>query len=215
VWRSERLLFVPGAGGRVSFWEPVANLIDPSLAVTILGWPGFGDVPRDDSIKSLRDLVDYVLRFVDAPVHLVAQSMGGVVAMSLALQRPELVRSLVLTGTSGGIDVARFGGEDWRPESLANDVNGLETTPSWFIDDRTDLTKQIPSIAAPALLIWGEADRISPPAAGRYLADLLPNAQFATLPGGHAHPQESPVPVAMLIDRFVLDLASASREGAS
>ena len=58
----------------------------------------------------------YVLERMDGPCGLVAQSMGGVIALSLAIEHPELVQRLVLTGTSGGIDVARFGGEDWRAE---------------------------------------------------------------------------------------------------
>jgi pimeloyl-ACP methyl ester carboxylesterase len=208
-----RLLFLPGAGGRIAFWEPVANLVDPEFVVTVLGWPGFGDLPRDDSIESLNDLTGFVLQFVEEPTHIVAQSMGGVVAMNLALEHPELVRSLVLTGTSGGVDVASFGGDDWRAESPANDVDDPDETPSWFVDYRTNLTGRIPSITAPALLIWGESDPISPPAVGGYLARLLPNAELVTLSGGHAHPMESPVPVAMLIGRFVAEVASRSPTG--
>jgi 2-hydroxy-6-oxonona-2,4-dienedioate hydrolase len=42
--------------------------------------------------------------------------MGGVVAMMVALARPERVRRIVLTATSAGIDVTPFSSEDWRPE---------------------------------------------------------------------------------------------------
>ena len=47
-------------------------------------------------------------------VDLVAQSMGGVVAVMVALARPARVRRLVLTATSAGIDITPFSPEDWR-----------------------------------------------------------------------------------------------------
>jgi pimeloyl-ACP methyl ester carboxylesterase len=199
-----KAVFLPGAGGRRSFWEPVARSLDPAIEPLVLAWPGFGDEPHDDSITSLTGLVDYVLERVDGPCDLVAQSMGGVVALSLTLQHPELVNRLVLTGTSGGIDVSRFRAEDWRTESRAKNASSPDPTPSWFFDDRTDLTDQVPNITSPALLIWGEDDRISPPAAGEYLASLLPHAHLEVVPGGHDHPQAHPAGCSGLITAFLL-----------
>jgi pimeloyl-ACP methyl ester carboxylesterase len=199
-----KALFLPGAGGRRSFWQPVTRQLDAGIEALVLAWPGFGDEPRDNSIEDLNGLESHVLQRMDGPRDLVAQSMGGVIALSLALQHPELVNRLVLTGTSGAINIARFGGEDWRAESLANEVNGPNQTPSWFIDDNTDLTAELSSITAPALLIWGEDDRISPPAAGEYLASLLPHARFTVVPGGHDHPSAHPGATAALINHFLL-----------
>jgi poly(3-hydroxyoctanoate) depolymerase len=193
-----KALFLPGAGGRRSFWQPVSRQLDSRIEPVVLAWPGFGDEPRDDSIEDLTGLAAYVLARMDGPCDIVAQSMGGVIAMSLALEHPELVTRLVLTGTSGGIDVSRFGGEDWRADAAR------EQTPAWFINDRTDLVSRIPAIAAPALLIWGENDRISPPDAGEYLASLLSHARFAVVPCGHDHPSVHPGATATLINSFLL-----------
>ncbi len=197
-------VFLPGAGGRKSFWLPVANQLDRSIQPSVLGWPGFGDEPREPSIHSLIDLVEYAHRYVTEPVDLVAQSMGGVIAMKFALRYPELVRHLVLCGTSGGVDVSSLGGEDWRDESLAEDVSGDEKKPRWFIDDRTDLTAEISSISTPTLLIWGEDDLISPPAVGHHLAELMPRAELKVIPGGHDHPLVHSARVAKLISEFIL-----------
>lgn len=197
-----KALFLPGAGGRRSFWQPVARQLDSRIEPVVLAWPGFGDEPRDDSIVDLAGLAAYVLQRIDEPCDLVAQSMGGVVAISLALEHPELVNRLVLTGTSGGIDVSRFGGEDWRAEAGARAAS--EQTPAWFVADRTDLTSEIASISAPTLLIWGEDDRISPPAAGEYLASLLQHARFTVVPGNHDHPSAHPGATAALINSFLL-----------
>jgi pimeloyl-ACP methyl ester carboxylesterase len=196
-----KALFLPGAGGRRSFWQPVARQLDLRVEAEVLAWPGFGDEPRDDSIQDLHGLAAYVLQRMDEPCDLVAQSMGGVVALTLAVEHPDLVNRLVLTGTSGGIDVTRFGGEDWRAEATTGSAS--EQTPSWFIDDRTDLTSQLSSLTSPVLLIWGADDRISPPAVGEYLASLLPHAHLEVVPGGHDHPYAHPAGVVGLVTAFL------------
>jgi poly(3-hydroxyoctanoate) depolymerase len=197
-----KALFLPGAGGRRSFWQPLARHLDARIEAEVLAWPGFGDEPRDDSIQDLTGLAAYVLARMGGPCDLVAQSMGGVVALTLALAHPDLVNRLVLTGTSGGIDVSRFGGEEWRAEATAGSAS--EQTPAWFADDRTDLTSQLSSLTAPVLLIWGADDRISPPAVGEYLASLLPHAHLEVVPGGHDHPNAHPSGTAGLISAFLL-----------
>lgn len=62
----------------------------------------------------------------------VAQSMGGVVAVGLALRHPEKVRRLVLVASSGGIDVEGFGAEDWRDEYVLEFPNAA----AWVTEQR-------------------------------------------------------------------------------
>jgi pimeloyl-ACP methyl ester carboxylesterase len=56
------------------------------------------------------DLVRLVEAELTEPSTLVAQSMGGIVAVRVALRQPTQVRRLVLVATSGGVDVERLGG---------------------------------------------------------------------------------------------------------
>ena len=111
------LVFLPGAGGGASFWRPVADKLADLGAVNVFGWPGFGDVPADSNIRSLDDLFHWLVkRLPPGASHVIAQSMGGVLAVRLVLDQPNRVASLVLVATSGGVDVARLGAADWRPE---------------------------------------------------------------------------------------------------
>ena len=168
---------------------------------TLLGWPGFGDEPPDAGIRSLSGLASYALRRISEPADLVAQSMGGVVALEATLRQPGLVRRLVLAGTSGGVDMKRFGAQDWRAD-YAREMP--ETAPRWFIDDRTDLTGALPGISQPVLLLWGEDDKVSPPAVARYLQALLPDAELVLVPGaGHMLAEEAPDQVASAIADFL------------
>ena len=103
----------------------------------------------------------------------------------------------MLTATSGGIDVAELGGSDWREEYGAEYPNAA----LWIREDHVDYTDAIATIRAPTLLIWGDVDPISPVAAGRRLAQLLPNSELHVLPGGtHSLAHDRPDEVARLIE---------------
>ena len=117
---------------------------------------------------------------MDEPVDLVAQSMGGVIAARLALERPDLVRRLVLIVTSGGVNMAGFGAADWRPDYRKSFPRAAE----WITAARSAPELPVERIAAPTLLIWGDADAISPLAVGRHLEQRIPEARLHVVPGG-------------------------------
>ena len=191
-----RILFLPGAGGSPDFWKPVGALLPTEWSKEYFGWPGLGNQPHDPAIGGMDDLVRLVAARIDEPVDLVAQSMGGVIAARLALERPERVARLVLVATSGGIDVARLGAAEWRDDYRT----ALPDVPTWFVDDRTDLTGSLAGIRAPTLLLWSDADPISPPAVAHDLAARIPGARLIMVAGGsHAFASERPDEVASIL----------------
>jgi pimeloyl-ACP methyl ester carboxylesterase len=66
--------------------------------------------------NSIDDLVRLVEVTIDGPIDLVAQSMGGVIAARIALNRSTVVRRLVLAVTSAGVNMTQFGAPDWRAD---------------------------------------------------------------------------------------------------
>lgn len=199
--RMSSLLYLPGASGRAAFWGPVAARLADLGPATRLGWPGFAGEPADPSLGSLDDLFGWlVARLPPGRSHVLAQSMGGVLALRLALERPERVGRLVLCATSGGLDVASLGAADWRPEYRAS----LPGVPPWFLHDRTDLSARLGEVRAPALLLWSDADPVSPLAVGRALQARLPDARLAVVAGGsHAFAEERAEEVARLARPFL------------
>jgi poly(3-hydroxyoctanoate) depolymerase len=191
------IAFLPGAGGKASFWAPVAERLADLGPALLLGWPGFGDAPPDPEVRSLADLAAWTLeRLPPGASDLVAQSMGGVVAVLLALDHPERVRRLVLCATSGGVDAAALGQADWRPEYRTE----LPAAPDWFVVDRTDLTPRLPRLAAPTLVLHGDADPICPARLARFLAGRIPGARLARVAGGeHMMGRDRPEEVAALV----------------
>jgi pimeloyl-ACP methyl ester carboxylesterase len=104
----ERALYVHGLGGASTNWTDLAAV----LAVRFDGWaidlPGFGRTqpPRRArySIRGhVRAVVDVLEQIRDLPgegsgrpVHLIGNSLGGLVSVLVAARRPELVASLTL-----------------------------------------------------------------------------------------------------------------------
>lgn len=196
----QTLFFLPGALGRTQFWHPAAAQLRHPARKVHVDWPGFNGVPRDPQIHGVDDLATRLLACIDAPSALIAQSMGGVVAMLAALRRPDMITHLVLSVTSGGMDLAAFDAEDWRPAMRAAHP-GL---PDWFTRYHEDLAPQLAALCIPTLLLWGDADPISPVPVGERLARLLPQAQLHVIPGGdHAVACTFADAVAPLIDRHL------------
>jgi pimeloyl-ACP methyl ester carboxylesterase len=180
MMKPEKILFLPGATGRADFWKPLSASLENAAARHLFGWPGFGDVPARPDVQGFDGLVDLVLAEMDRPCALVAQSMGGAVALRAALARPALVTHLVLSVTSGGMDLSGTGAVDWRAAFFA--VN--PAVPRWFESYAEDLSPRLGAVTAPALLLWGDADPISPVPVGQRLQALLPRARLHVLPGG-------------------------------
>lgn len=190
------IFFLPGAGGAAKFWRPVGERLPAERPKRYFAWPGLGDEPHAPAITGIDDLV----RLVDAasaePVDLVAQSMGGIVAARFALARPDRVRRLVLTATSAGVDMARFGAADWRVDYRRN----FPHAASWITEPAAARELPVERLAMPTLLIWGDADPISPVAVGEHLRARLPDARLHVIAGGtHSVANDEPEDVAPLI----------------
>jgi pimeloyl-ACP methyl ester carboxylesterase len=190
-----RILFLPGARGDRHFWRPVADLLPPRYERVFLEWPGHGSVPPDPRVSRFEHLVALVADRMDRPVDLVAQSMGGAVAIRAALDRPDMVRHIVLSATSGGVDLSRFSTEDWRTPYRRQYPHAAGSAV--LLEHRDDFSERIRTITAPTLLLWGDSDPISPVAVGEYLASLLTRSKLIVVPGGsHGFAEEQPELVA-------------------
>jgi pimeloyl-ACP methyl ester carboxylesterase len=194
-------LFLPGAGASARFWRPVAELLPAHWDWHSFSWPGLGSEPHDPRVGGIDDLVELVLEDMQDEVDLIAQSMGGLVALKVALHSPDKVRRLILTGTSGGLPVAALGGADWR----ARYREEFPQAARWITEVFEDLSLYLPTITAPTLLIWGDRDSISPIGVGDRLAGLLPNAELRIVKGGdHDFPETHPEEVARLVEAHLL-----------
>src|SRR3954463_8766458 len=93
-----RVVFVHGLFGQGKNWTTVGKGLADAHRVTLVDLPNHGHSPWTDRVDYL-DMVELLateLEQLGEPVTLVGHSMGGKVAMQLALRRPELLRALVV-----------------------------------------------------------------------------------------------------------------------
>lgn len=75
----------------------------------------------------------------------------------------------------------------------------------------TDHSTDLPRITVPALVVVGEHDVVTGVAESRAMADAIPGARIAIVPGaGHAANQERPVEFDRVVGEFLTDVAAAA-----
>jgi pimeloyl-ACP methyl ester carboxylesterase len=180
--------------------------------------PDLGEV--HDLVLHYTDLFDQL--GLTAGVDLVGFSLGGLLAARFAIEQKHRLRRLVLVAPAGlrvpGVevdDLFRIPPEE-LPERL---VHRMETLLPHLPDDPHDvdftvdryremrstalmlwdhpfdrvIPRWLGRVDVPALVVWGENDRLLPPGLAPAWAALLPDAAVATFPAaGHLVLDESP-----------------------
>lgn len=94
-----RVVFLHGLFGQGRNWTTVAKAIADRHRVTLVDLPNHGRSAWVDRMDYV-EMADAVAAILAEPVALVGHSMGGKVAMMLALRRPELVERLLVADIS-------------------------------------------------------------------------------------------------------------------
>ena len=104
------VLFIHGFGGDADNWLFNIDAVAKAATVYALDLPGHGESVKTIADASLAGLAKTVLAFMDAltigSAHLVGHSLGGLIAMRMALDAPARVKSLTLIDSAGlGADI--------------------------------------------------------------------------------------------------------------
>ena len=115
------VVLIHGAGNDATVWQlQTRYLAYRGVRAIAVDLPGHGR-SEGESLKSVEDMANWVVRFVDAAgfdqVHVVGHSMGSFIGLELASRFPEKVRSLTLCGTALSMAV--------HPELLTGATNDL------------------------------------------------------------------------------------------
>jgi pimeloyl-ACP methyl ester carboxylesterase len=117
-----RVVFVHGLFGQGRNWTTIAKRIaEDGHRVTLLDLPNHGHSPWTERVD-YGDMAEFVaaeLALLGDPVTLVGHSMGGKVAMLLALRWPELLRALVVVDIAPA-DYPESGGRTDDPDEEAS-----------------------------------------------------------------------------------------------
>ena len=78
-------------------WKRVATCLEDQLTIRAFDLPSHGKSPDWDGAGDLTwSIVEAVIPYLTEPVDLIGHSLGALVSLHLALERPEMVRSLSL-----------------------------------------------------------------------------------------------------------------------
>ncbi len=107
--RGEPLLLLHGFTGRGTSWGAHATAFARRFRVIVVDLPGHGrsgipdDPARAGVERSADDLVTILHRVGPAPVHVLGYSLGGRIALRLAVAHPDALRRLILESPSAGL----------------------------------------------------------------------------------------------------------------
>ncbi len=219
------VLLLHGAGGFHLDWPGELRRI-PGYRVLAADLPGHGrstQPGRQQIIDYVQDIL-ILLDSLDIGRAIVGgHSMGGAIAMTLALHQPHRVVGLVLIGTGARLRVhpeilSRVLTDpayvyrmiaDWMwseqvPQAIrdAGHRRMLMTDPvvaygDFLACNNFDIRDSLSKIAAPAVVIGGTADRMTPLKFSATLAEEIPAAELVTIQdGGHMMMVEQPAAVA-------------------
>lgn len=132
----QRVVFLHGLFGRGKNFQRIAAGLEPAAQSLLVDLPNHGSSAWTDTF-SYEDMADRVAEHLrqgfaaHGPVDVVGHSMGGKVAMMLALRHPELVRKLVV------IDISPVASDSSRGEfrHLLSSLKALDLTS---VRSRTD-----------------------------------------------------------------------------
>jgi len=102
------LLLLMGAGTGKSAWRAVIERLAPTVHCVAFDNRGAGkasDISEPLTVEQLAGDVAEVIEYLDeGPVHVAGVSLGGMIAMRLAAEHPELVKSLTLHSTAAKLN---------------------------------------------------------------------------------------------------------------
>ena len=232
LWR-QRIVLVHGSGCTADSWRYQVDGLSRHFDVVALDLPGHGDSKalKQPSIEGYAKTVGALLEQIEGrTVFLAGHSMGGAVALQVALKRPELLKGLILVATSAYLDTlaltpdillwaaaavphkfkGMFFSDQVTPEALAiarADVrrSSLETVLGDFVACRRfDFRGRLKGLKLPTLILCGTRDRITPVRHSELLHHEIPGSTLMLIEkAGHMLPLEAPAQLNAAFRAFI------------
>lgn len=230
------ILLLHGLMGALSNFEGIIEGFKETHRIVIPQLPIFSIPILKLSVKGLVEYIDeFVIHKELKHVNVCGNSLGGHLAQLYTMKRPENVRSMILTGSSGlfenamGNSFPKRGSYEYITEkaqdvfydpavatkelidSVYEDVNNrdraLRILKTAKSAIRHNLGEDLHNIKNPALLIWGSNDSVTPPYVGEKFHELLPNSKLYFIDKcGHAPMMEKPEEFNKILSSFLSDL---------
>lgn len=231
------VLFLHHAGGGAADWSDIVQKLGTWADPLALDLPGHGARLLEEPLRDLAAMASFAARCArerwGRPAVVVGYSMGGAVALQLALDHRETVGGLVLVSTAARLRVATALLDLVREhfQELPQQMAAMGFAPSaspavaarWLSApwpaspaaavadfsacDACDLRPRLPELDLPAVVMVGEQDLMTPVKRARELVDGMPRARLRVFPdAGHLLIWERPAEVVEEIERMAAEV---------
>jgi pimeloyl-ACP methyl ester carboxylesterase len=228
------VILIHGAGGTHLNWPPQIRRLDDQriFAVDLPGHGKSEGLGRQAIGEYAECIVEFMKEVGLRAGVIVGHSMGGAIALSLAVEYPERVLGLGLIGTAarmrvdpailtGLADPASFRsavhliaensygrGMDPRLKELGEmrmaETRSMVLHGDFVASDSFDLLEHVQRVDIPTLIICGQEDRMTPVSQSRALHAGISNSQLRTInTAGHMLMLEQPHEVAGILTEFL------------
>jgi pimeloyl-ACP methyl ester carboxylesterase len=213
--RGHKLIFIHAAGSNGHAWHYQYEALGAAHSPIAFDLPGHGRSAGVEGLRSIDDYADFVAAFADTlkidSAVIVGRSMGGAIAMDLALRHPSRVQALVLMATAAKFNIPAERIEQWRgvtmgrtgqpftddgysPKTIAEKRAVIQE--GWGEQIRTDprtrwgdmvacaavdLREQISQIAKPTLILTGADDQTTPLADAEFIRSRVKGSRLEVI----------------------------------
>lgn len=235
--KGENLMLLHGLFGALSNFEGIIERFSGNYNVVVPILPIYELPIFQVSVTGLVEFAAKFVEYKGFDkVHVLGNSLGGHIAILYVLAHPEKVASVTLTGSSGLFESA-FGtafpkrgdyeyiknktGETFYDPAVAskelvdevfgivNDRNkAIRVVATAKSAVRHNLGDKLHNIKAPALLIWGRQDTITPPFVAEKFNELIDNSKLFFIDKcGHAPMMEKPEEFNDILENFLREVS--------
>ncbi len=239
--RGRTLLCIHGSGNNAHSFMPLFERLGDEHSLVAFSMPAHARSAGLEALGSVAEMAAHTAGVIEAlelrrPVVL-GHSMGGGVALELALARPDLVGGLVIVGSMPkfpplpdlvlepmrrvveGKQRRAFGREAFSPKTPDEIVHrgwmeDAKTDPRVMLGDMLALRgwavdQRLGEIDCPTLVVWGDDEFPPMQEGGRALSEGIRGARSLTVPeAGHMVHFERPDPVAEALRGFLAEPAA-------
>jgi 2-hydroxy-6-oxonona-2,4-dienedioate hydrolase len=238
------LLLLHGLFGALSNFATIIDHFAGKINVVVPMLPIFELPLRKLSVTGLVTHVEDFVQFKGyKQVNLVGNSLGGHVAILFALAKPEIVKSMTLTGSSGlfeaplGSTFPKRGNYEFVQKKTESTFFDPGVASKDLVDEVYDIVNdrnkairviaiaksalrhnvgdRLIQITNPVLLVWGKHDTITPAFVGEKFHELLSDSRLFILDKcGHAPMMEHPEEFNRLLQDFLIEIRELEFESA-
>ena len=232
----EPLVLLHGLLGTLSNFSGIMAKFGDTYNIVFPMLPIF-DLPLKKS--GLGGLLKYIESFIEyknfSDINVLGNSLGGHLAQLYALKHPELVKSLILTGSSGlfenamGSTFPKRGNYEYIKKKAEDTFYDSSIATKELVDElfeavndrnkalriiitaksaiRHNLEDKLDQINCPTLLVWGKEDGVTPLFVGEKFNKLIKSSKLVVVEKcGHAPMMERPDEFNTILSEFLSSL---------